>query len=171
MPFVRRRCLTSTFAFAVDTWVFGHAVSTRLAVVRSGKIVRSIDIRSPAFLYESGDALVRGAPRDQVILWGQRNSTIRDVFVVGSQIVAVHSHSVPVGPKPEGTWAQFDVFANVFTLDGQRVQTDLRLPDLPAGADDKGVWVVSYPPPGRNNDATNVMLHRILPKVGPPAAK
>ena len=164
-------CLGSSFAYAGDAWVFGHRVSTTLAVVRSGKIVRNIDIRSPKFLYKEGDTLGRGAPRDQTILWGQRNSIIRDVFVVGGQIVAVHSHHSPVGPKPAGSWIQFDVFANVFTPDGQPVQTDLRLPDLPVGADDKGVWVVSYPPPGRNNEATSVVLHQIVPTAGLAAAR
>jgi predicted small integral membrane protein len=164
-------CLDSSFAYAGDAWVFGHKVSTTLAFVRAGKIVRTFDVRSPKFLYNPGDALIRGAQRDEVILWGQRNSTIRDIFVVGGQIVAVHSHHVPVGPKPMGTWVQFDVFANIFTVDGKPVQTDLRLPDLPVGADDKGVWVVSYPPPGRNNESTSVVLHRIVPRPGSPGQR
>lgn len=164
-------CLDSSFAYAGDAWIFGHKVSTTVSVVRSGRIVRKIDMRSPKFLYKEGDTLVRGTPRDQMILWGQRNSTIRDLFVIGGQIVAVHSHHVPADSKPASTWVQFNVFANVFTLDGQPVHTDLTLPDLPVGADDKGVWVVSYPPPGRNNEATSVVLHRIAPPAGSPAAR
>lgn len=156
-------CLESLFAQSQpDEWIFAHGLGTHLSVFRSGRVIRSLDMRSPMFRYVPGDSVPRPAPREQGMAWGYRNSRIQRVFVIDGQIVGVHAHHSTEQAKAGG-WVDFSAYLNVFNQKGERVQSDLRLSGLPIGASTDGVWVASYRPE-RNDQARELLLQRVLPR-------
>lgn len=158
-------CLESFFARnPPDEWVFAHGLGTQLSVSRSGKTVRTLDMRSPMFKFVAGDSVPRPAPRERGMAWAYRNSEIRGLFEVEGHIVAAHAHHSTELAKAGG-WIGFTSYLNVFTRKGDRVHADLRLADLPIGASPDGVWVVSYRP-DRNDQAREIVLQKVLPRPG-----
>lgn len=161
------RCFDSFFArIQPDEWVFAHGLGTQLSVIRSGQKIRTLDMRSPMFRYVGGDAVPRNTSRAEGMAWGYRNSEIRKLFVVDGHIVAVHAHHSTEQAKAGG-WIDFTAYLNVFTQEGDRLHSDLRLSGLPIGASSDAVWVASYRPE-RNNDATQIVVQRVLPRPAPP---
>jgi hypothetical protein len=156
-------CLDSLLAHSQpDEWVFAHGLDTQLSVFRSGKVIRSLDMRSPMFRFVPGDSVPRNARRELGLAWAYRNSEIRRLFVVGGQIVAVHAHH-STEQAEAGGWVDFTAYLNVFNQKGDRVHSDLRLSGLPIGASADVVWVASYRP-ARNDEATEIVLQRVAPR-------
>lgn len=127
-------------------WVAAHRVGMLVGVYDARyQLIRTIDVRSPLFS-ETGR---RNASQkiDAMLAWGVENSVIRQVHAFGDEIVTVHS--VNRSKPGNGKRTTFDVFMNVHALDGQPLQSDLRLPDLPVGRDDTSLYVVDYGANGR----------------------
>lgn len=142
--------------------VFAHGLSTQLSVIRSGKIVRTLEMRSPMFRFAAGDSVPRPAPREQGRAWAYRNSEIRGLYVIDRDIVAAHSHNTMETATASG-WVDFTAYLNVFNQKGDRVHSDLRLSGLPIGASSDAVWVASYRP-ARNDLATELVLQKVSPR-------
>ena len=127
-------------------WVAAHRVGMMVGVYDARyQLVRTIDVRSPLF----GETGRRNASQkiDAMLTWGEENSVIRQVHAFGNDLVTVHSIN---RSKPgNGSVTRFDVFMNVHSLDGQRLQSDVRLPDLPVGRDDTSLYVIDYGANGR----------------------
>jgi hypothetical protein len=159
-------CLDSLFAQSQqDEWVFSHGLGAQLSVIRLGKVIRSLDMRSPMFRYVPGDSVPRKAPREAGLTWAYRNSEIRGLFVVDGQIVGVHAHHTTEQAKAGG-WIDFTAYVNVFTREGSRVHADLLLSGLPIGASSNAVWVASYRPE-RNDQAREIVVQRVAPRPAP----
>lgn len=160
-------CLESFFAQnQPDEWVFAHGLSTQLSVIRSGKTVRTLEMRSPMFRFVAGDSVSRRAPREQSMAWASRNSEIRSVFVIDGTIVAAHAHHSTEHAKAGG-WIDFTAYLNVFNQQGDRVHSDLRLSGMPIGASSDAVWVASYRPE-RNDQARELVLQKVSPRPSQP---
>ncbi len=160
------RCLNSFFAQSQpDEWVFAHGLGTQLYAIRSGQTIRTFDMRSPMFRYVPADSVPRNVPREEGVAWAYRNSAIQTLDMVDGHIVAAHTHHSTEKAKAGG-WIDFTAYLNVFTRQGDRVHSDLRLSGLPIAASPDAVWVVSYRPE-RNNDATEIVLQRVSPRPAP----
>lgn len=154
LPPVERGCwslgpnCTAATLDAVDGagWVAAHRVGMLVGVYDARfQLIRTIDVRSPLFL-ETGKRNL-SQKIETMLAWSAENSVIRQVHAFGQTIVSVHSfnRSMP----GNGRAPTFDVFMNVHSLDGVRLQSDLRLPDLPVGRDDSSLLVVDYGANGR----------------------
>jgi hypothetical protein len=160
-------CLESFFAQnQPDEWVFAHGLSTQLSVIRSGKTVSTLDMRSPMFKFVPGDSVARPAPREQGVAWAYRNSEIRGLFIIDRDIVVAHAHHRTEHAKAGG-WVDFTAYLNVFNQKGDRVHSDLRLSGLPIGAASDAVWVASYRPE-RNDQARELVLQKVSPRPSQP---
>lgn len=156
-------CLESFFAQnQPDEWVFAHGLGTQLSVIRPGKTVTTLDMRSPMFRVVAADSVPRPAPREQGMAWAYRNSQIRGVYLIDQYIVAAHAHH-STEKATAGGWVDFTAYLNVFNQKGDRVYSDLRLSGLPIGASSDAVWVASYRP-ARNDQATEMVLQKVLPR-------
>ena len=96
---------------------------------QDGAIVRTIDIRSPRFLNDG--TVVRGGGIPESIRWSQRNSSVYRCAVLGDFIVSVHV-TFDEGEWSPGTAMSLITLANIHTIDGQPIVSDIGLPDLPA---------------------------------------
>lgn len=148
-------------------WVVGHASSTRIVVLDStGAMLRAIDIRSPEFLR---DGTTPDEPTEAQLEWGTTNSTVWGLYAIGDRIAVVHSRN---GTKNwrRGQVMQFDVFMNLYSLSGDRLVSDVRLPGLPVGRDGEHLLVIDYGLAGRRHNATQVTLVRIPLRIGAPVS-
>lgn len=139
-------------------WVAAQGESTAIAVLNErGDVVRMIDIRSPKFLR---DGSVPGETTEAQMEWGTRNSTIWGLYVVGDRIGVVHARNATKNWHG-GLVMQFDVFMNVYSVNGDRLVSDLGLPGLPVGQDRGHVVVIDYGRDGRRADASSVALVKV----------
>lgn len=139
-------------------WVAAQGQSTAIAVLNErGDVVRMIDIRSPQFLR---DGSVPGESTDAQMEWGTRNSTIWGLYAAGDRIAVVHARNATKNWYP-GQVMQFDVFMNVYSVNGDRLVSDLSLPGLPIGQDRGHVVVIDYGRGGRRADASSLALVKV----------
>ena len=144
---------------------FAHGLDTRLSVIRSGTVIRSLDMRSPMFKYAAGDSVRRNSPREQGVAWAYRNSQIQRLFVIDRDIVAAHAHHA-TEQAGAGGWIDFTAYLNVFNQKGDRVYSDLRLSGLPIGASADAIWVAAYRP-ARTDQAREIVVQRVAPRPAP----
>lgn len=153
---------------AGDGWVAAHASSTRIAVLDSrGTMLRAIDIRSPEFLR---DGTIPDEATEDQLKWGTTNSTIWGLYAIGDRIAVIHARNASKNWQ-RGQVMQFDVFMNLYGLNGDRLVSDIRLPGLPVGRYGEHLLVIDYGSAGRRHDATQVTLARILLRGGALASK
>jgi hypothetical protein len=140
-------CIAATLdAVEGRGWVAAHRVGMLVGVYdERRRLIRTIDVRSP-FFRETGRRNL-SQKIDTMLAWGEENSVIRQVHAFGGDIVTVHSLNRSKAGKSSPT--RFHVFMNVHSLDGARLQSDLRLPDLPVGRDDSSLYVIDYGTNGR----------------------
>lgn len=139
-------------------WVAAQGESTAIAVLdERGDVVRMIDIRSPKFLR---DGSVPGEAAEAQMEWGTRNSTIWGLYAVGDRIGVVHARHATENWHG-GLVMQFDVFMNVYSVNGDRLVSDLGLPGLPVGQDRGHVVVIDYGRDGRRPDASSIALVKV----------
>lgn len=171
MPAVERGCwslgpncvfatLDAVGGAAGAGWIAAHRVGRMVGVYdASFRLVRTIDVRSRLFL-ESGfrnesHVTSRG------VAWNEDNSVIRFVYGFGDAIATVHSYNRTRGWRP-GMQTDFNVFLNVHGLAGDRLVSDVGLPDLPVGRDATSLYVIDYGPGGRRmRGADPITLLRI----------
>jgi hypothetical protein len=133
-------------------WVAAHRVGMMVGVYDARyQLIRTIDVRSPLFAETGRRNLSQKV--DTMLAWGEENSVIRQVHAFGDDIVTVHS--VNRSKPGNGSVTKFDVFMNVHAIDGERLQSDLRLPDLPVGRDDAALYVIDYGANGRRKLGRN----------------
>lgn len=153
---------------AGDGWVAAHASSTRIAVLDSrGMMLRAIDIRSPEFLR---DGTIPDEATEDQLKWGTTNSTIWGLYAIGDRIAVIHARNASKNWQ-RGQVVQFDVFMNLYGLNGDRLVSDIRLPGLPVGRYGEHLLVIDYGSAGRRRDATQVTLARIPLRGGALASK
>ncbi len=146
-------------------WVMAHALGSRVGVYdRDGRLVRVLDISSPLFRRD-GTTVSASAPFTEKVAWRQRNSAIVDVFSIGDRLVTVHS-LYRKGDWAPKQWVQFDVYANVHTLDGRGLASDVKLPDLPVGRDRFGIFAIDYGDEGRRAGASRIHLVHVALGAG-----
>lgn len=80
--------------------------------------------------------------------------------------------SIKMGRRVQlGQVMQFDVFMNLYGLNGDRLVSDIRLPGLPVGRYGEHLLVIDYGSAGRRHDATQVTLARVPLRGGALASK
>jgi hypothetical protein len=141
-------------------WIAAHRVGMSVGVFdAASRLVRTIDVRSPFFL--DNDEQNGSASLVDMVAWNERNSVLRGVFSFGPLVATVHSFNRTLAWQPGGH-IDFDVFLNVHSLDGDRILSDVRLPDLPVGRDDTSLYVVDYRSDGRHDSGQRpITLMRI----------
>lgn len=153
-------CWESSFDRVEDRlnrWVFAQSLSPRVALIAAdGRLTRVIEVSSPAF-QRNGGAVDPSAPLEQQMAWNEENSAIDHVFVFGDRIAVVHRIQMTRGRK-RGTWVQYAIYLNVYTVDGKVVTVDRKLPDLPVGRDERYIYVVDYGAGGRRENAEGARI-------------
>jgi hypothetical protein len=139
-------------------WVVAQGGSTRIAVLdSSGDVAKTIDVRSPEF---HRDGTTPDQTTEAQLKWGTTNNTIWGLYAIGDRIAVIHARNATRNWQ-RGQVMQFDVFMNIFGLNGARLVSDLRLPGLPVGRDGNDILVIDYGSQGRRGDATEVALVRV----------
>jgi hypothetical protein len=83
-----------------------------------------------------------------MVAWNEQNSVIRGVFSFGRRIATIHTYNRTRDWQP-GRPTDFDVFMNLHAIDGTGLVSDLKLPGLPIGRDDRSLYIVDYGAGGR----------------------
>jgi hypothetical protein len=144
-------------------WAASQGGGTRLGVFSpAGEPRRMIDVRSPEF---RRDGSTPGARTEGQIKWGETNTTIWGVYAIQDVIAVVHARHATKDWQ-RGQIVQFEVFMNLYSPQGERLVSDIRLPDLPVGHDGTHVLVVDYGPGGRRPTATEVKLLKVRVRSG-----
>lgn len=144
-------------------WVASQGESTRVAVLAAdGAIVRTIDVRSREFLRD-GTKPAEGT--EAQIAWGTTNSTIWGLYGAADIIAVIHVRNASKDWQ-RGQVVQFDVFMNLYSVDGDRLVSDIRLPGLPAGSDNGQLLVLDYGSLGRRANATQIEVKKVPIRAG-----
>lgn len=144
-------------------WVVGQGGGTRIAVFSAaGELIRTINVRSPEFLRDGSSP---GRTTEAQMKWGETNSSLWGVYVLRGMIAVIHARHATKNWR-EGQVVQFDVFMNLFSAEGERLVSDIRLPDLPVGHDDTHLLVIHYGPAARRSNAGEVRLLRVRVRPG-----
>ncbi len=144
-------------------WAVGQGGGTRIAVFSAaGALLRTIDVRSPGFLRDTSSPGDKAATQ---IKWGETNSSIWAVYVLRDIIAVIHARHATKNWK-RGQVVQFDVLMNLYSAMGERLVSDIHLPDLPVGHDDTHILVIDYGPAGRRSNAGEVRLLRVRVRPG-----
>ena len=142
-----------------DAWVVAQSVSTQVGIFDANYRMRRVfDIRSPRF-HEDGARTTRSNSVIDEMRWHEDNSVIRRVYAFDDGIVTIHTTNAMKGWTP-GKSIPFNVHINVHALDGSGLVSDVRLPDLPVGRDDKNLYVIDYGTAGRRLGAEKITLLR-----------
>lgn len=139
-------------------WIVGQGGSTRIAVLSSERqLIRTLDVRSPQFFRDGTSA--RGQVED-LMKWGETNNTIWGIYGLDDLIAVVHArHRTKNWVR--GQIVQYDVFMNLYSTNGRRLVSDIRLPDLPVGHDGSHILVMDYGSAGRHPDVREIRLLRV----------
>lgn len=139
-------------------FIVAHGGSTEIAVFdATGRLTRTIDIRSPRFLR---NGMPPGTGTEAQIKWGEENSTLWGLYAVDEIIAVVHAHHATKNWR-RGQVVRFNVFVNLYSTEGERLMSDLRLPDLPVGQHGNSILVIDYGPAGRRPEAVEASLIEI----------
>ena len=132
----------------------------RVEMLDSGSTrIRSIDVRSSRFTRDGG-RVSRNATREESTNWGTTNSAVSDLFVWDDVLGVIHSlHANAMTSRDDVV--QFDVFLNLLSLTGERLVSDIRLPDLPIGRSGEYIYFLDYGPAGRRTDFDQVDVRRL----------
>lgn len=149
------------------TWVASQGTSTRIGLYDvHGTATRFYPVISPKFLRD-GTELPINSSGEAAERWKSRNSLVRRVFSVNDYLVTIHTLT-EIGPDWKfGEQAQFQVFMNVFALDGTGLVSDIRVPDIPIGRDETHLYTIDYGPNRRRNAVASVKLVRFPIARGP----
>lgn len=160
-------CVGGSVAKTATGWIASLPVSSRIGIyTEEGDLTRTLPVASTGFVSD-GTRLAAGTGSDQRVRWSTHNSLIHRVFAVSDRLVVAHYVTqVPPGwttASPERP--QFKVRMTVLTPDGETRHTDIDLPELPIGSDDKALYVVDYGAKGRQGAHESVTVLRIaVPK-------
>ena len=141
-------------------WAVSQGSSMRVEMLDSGSTrIRSIDVRSSRFTRDGG-RVSRNATREESTNWGTTNSAVSDLFVWDDVLGVIHSlHANAMTSRDDVV--QFDVFLNLLSLTGERLVSDIRLPDLPIGRSGEYIYFLDYGPAGRRTDFDQVDVRRL----------
>lgn len=121
---------------APHPWLAAQGAGTVFGVAsEDGELVRTVDARSPLFLRD-GTRVRPDSPLTEIVAWGERNSSIRALYAFPDAIAVVHHNHATRNWSPGAGPVQFDVFMNIFSHEGERLVSDIRLPELPVGRDE-----------------------------------
>ena len=134
---------------APHPWLAAQGAGTVFGVAsEDGELVRTVDARSPLFLRD-GTRVRPDSPLTEIVAWGERNSSIRALYAFPDAIAVVHHNHATRNWSPGAGPVQFDVFMNIFSHEGERLVSDIRLPELPVGRDETHILVIDWGPAGR----------------------
>lgn len=140
-----------------DTWVLALGGGTTAAILSdAGAVRRRFDVRSPRFLRD-GAALTWEADVDGEAAWSRTNSSVWGIYAYGDVIATVHGHQTTEGPEN----AEYALYMNLHSTDGEGLVSDIRLPDRPVGRDGGNILVIDYGEAGWWGDTDRIDLLRI----------
>lgn len=162
-------CLRVVFDRIADVphpWLVAQGGATAVGLYGDdGKLVRTMNIRSPRFLRDGSRARVDGrATTLEAMTWGETNSTVWASHAFGEVVATVHGYAATrdTGREP----VQFAVFMNLHAYDGTPLVSDIRLPELPVGRDDSHLLFIDWGPAGRRAAFDEVDLVRVPVQAG-----
>jgi hypothetical protein len=151
-----------TFSTPRRRWVIAQSASQEVGVYNAeGSLERTIRIGSRLF-QRKGAGLAPSDSAEAMLRWSQANSRIYAAYAFAPDTIAVVHMKVVL---PEG-WAfgqmvQRQAWMNLYTLDGEGLISDIALPDLPLGHDDRAIYVADYGKTGRQSATDRMHIVRI----------
>lgn len=147
-------------------WIATQPTSSDLGLYdESRRLVRRLDITSP--LFRKDGRTLDTLDAEQSMRWSTSNSVVSraDLFPDGV-VVTVHYLARLPQDWVFGQTVDFDWWMNLHSLDGRKLVSDIRLPDMPIGRDDTDLYAIDYGPGGRRSAPDSVKVLRIAVKTG-----
>lgn len=128
----------------------------------SGALLRTIPIDSPLFKRD-GRILARTADADERMHWMKANSTLYRIYASTDRLIVVHQLvQIPDNwTRASVTRPQFKAWANILSFNGEPIQRDVPLGELPVAFDGKYLAVVDYGADGRQGAHERVGLRLV----------
>jgi hypothetical protein len=158
-------CMRATFTSnpaAGGGWIVTQPASAAVGVYDGRKtLVRRVDIGSALFR-RTGGTIPIGSAAEAELRWGADNSQVFRAYAFPDGTLAVVHYRIEL-PKgwSFGLPVQFQAWMNVYDASGRALASDVRLPELPIGQDDRAIYVADYGPDRRQGAYESVHILQI----------
>ena len=121
--------------FADGAWVVGQPGASKVGIYGpSANLTNVIEVSSPKYLH-TGPPLTWTDRLDREMAWNRVNSVVHGLYAFGDTIAVVHARFADDWKR--GQAPQFKVFMNLVSRDGRKLRSDVPLPGLPVGRDER----------------------------------